>query len=206
MNKIDSKQPFVIGISGACGSGKTWFANKLKEVFNELTCIFTLDSYSKDKEFVNELEFRYDNPQAIDYDKAYEDLYMLLHGSSVALPIYDYSCHRVISEKDYVSPPIIIIEGLYAFYDNRFLDSMDLKIWIDADEHNRMEKRVKRDVEERGETYEESQLRHINDSEPAFKKYYMIGKTVSDYVFFNDYHSSINPKLLNLIACFYEQR
>ncbi len=206
MSKTNYKRPFVIGISGACGSGKTWFANKLKEGLNGTVCVFTLDSYSKEEKIVNELEFRYDNPQAINYDEAYKDLSMLLHGISVALPIYDYSCHRIISEQTYMSPPIIIIEGLYAFYDNRFLDLMDFKIWIDADEHTRMEKRIKRDVDERGATYEESQLRHIHDSEPAFKKYYMIGKTVSDCVYFNAYNLTENPKLLNLIVCFYEHR
>ena len=202
-----NKRPFVIGISGACGSGKTWFANKLKEGFRESVCVFTLDSYSKDEDFVNGLEFRYDNPQAVDYDKAYEDLLKLLHGLSIKLPIYDYSCHCIISEKACASPSVIIIEGLYAFYDSRFLKSMDFKIWIDADEHTRMDRRIKRDVKERGDSYEKSYLRHINDSEPAFKKYYAIEKTSSDCVYFNISNSvEETPKLVNLIVCFYESR
>lgn len=192
-----SKNPFVIGISGAVGSGKTWFANQLKESISKPVCIFTLDSYSKDEEYVNGLEFRYDNPQAIDYDKAYADFSKLKQGNAVKLPVYDYVSHRVVSEISYNSPSVIIIEGLYAFWDKRFLDAMNFKIWIEADEQTCMERRVNRDVNERGETYEESMSRHANDSEPAFNKFYALNKTQANCVYIN-FQKEINHS--NLFA------
>ena len=166
-------KPFVIGIAGAVGSGKSWFAEKLRESFSEPVCVFTLDSYSKDVDFVNKLEFRYDNPQAIDFDRAYSDLLTLLGGGTVAFPIYDYRSHKVAYKRTYTTPAVIIIEGLYAFYEKRFLEAMDVKIWIEADDRVRFDRRINRDVFGRGEKQEDVIYRHFKDSEPAYQKYYM---------------------------------
>lgn len=191
-------KPFIIGISGACGSGKTWFARKLQTELVGSVCIFTLDSYSKNEEFVNSLEYRYDNPQAIDYDKAYGDLLKLLQGIPIALPIYDYTTHSTISEMRIASPATIIIEGIYAFHDNRFLDLMNFKVWIEADEHARIKKRIERDVKERGETYEEALFRHFNDSEPAYKKFYIIDREKADCIYLN-IGANQEPVLIKLL-------
>lgn len=197
---------FVIGISGAVGSGKSWFASRLKKSLSDTVCVFTLDSYSKSEKFVNNLEFRYDNPQAIDYNKAYADLSKLLHGGSIKLPVYDYVSHSAIAEELYNAPSVIIIEGLYSFYDKRFLDVMDIKIWIEVDEDVCMERRINRDIQERGVTKEEAISRHINDSKPAFEKFYNKGKALSDCVYFNvQTLNDVNPLLINLITNFYEK-
>lgn len=201
--KVD--QPFVIGISGACGSGKTWFANKLREEIVKPVCIFALDCYSKDKDFVNELEYHYDNPLAIDYDKAYIDLSKLIQGETISLPIYDYVSHRVISEKFFTSPSVIIIEGLYSFYDERFLDAMNFKIWIETDNKTCLERRVKRDVGERGETMEGSMFRHINDSEPAFREFYAKGRKCSDCIYDNSKRDKI-PFLVTILKKYVENK
>lgn len=178
-------KPFVIGIAGAVASGKSWFAEKLRESFSEPVCVFTLDSYSKDGDFVNKLEFRYDNPQAIDFDRAYFDLLTLLEGGTVAFPIYDYKFHKVGYEREYTAPAVIIIEGLYSFYDKRFLEIMDVKIWIESDDDTRLKRRILRDIKERGETRDESMARHINDSEPAYQKFYKDGRVLADCIFLN---------------------
>ena len=190
--------PFVIGIAGAVGSGKSWFAEKLKNALSVPVCIFTLDAYSKDASFVNGLEYHYDNPMAIDYDKAYDDFSKLKQGRPVKLPVYDYAIHGVVSEMKYNSPIVIIIEGLYAFYDKRFLEAMDFKLWIEADEKTCMERRIQRDVTERGETLEESLSRHEKDSVPAFIKYYCKEKFLSDCMYYNDKLNN-NHRLIELI-------
>lgn len=195
------KRPFVIGISGAVGSGKTWFANQLKDLISKPVCIFTLDSYSKYEEYVNGLEFRYDNPLAIDYDKAYSDFSKLKEGIAVQLPVYDYASHSVVSEITYDSPAVIIIEGLYAFWDQRFLDAMDFKIWIETDEKLCKERRINRDMKERGESFEESMYRHINDSEPAYYKFYYVGRAIVNCIFLNNAKCD-TPVFINMIASF----
>lgn len=197
--------PFVIGISGAVGSGKTWFANRLKESISDVVCIFSLDNYSKDLKHVENLEFTYDNPLAIDYDKAYEDLSKLLQGEKTDLPIYDYISHSVVSSKSLKSPSVIIIDGLYAFSDPRFLDKMDIKIWIEVDEDTCRRRRVYRDINERGESRENSLARHYNYSEPALKKYYINKRSLADCIYFNVQEESDKyPKLMDLIVSYYD--
>ena len=178
-----NKPPYVIGISGAVGSGKSWFANKLRKAIPDIVCIFTLDSYSKDKEYVDTLEFRHDNPDAINYDDAFSDISKLLRGEIVNIPVYDYISHAVVSEETFKSPAVLILEGLYAFSDQRFLDFMDLKIWIEVDEVTCLRRRINRDIAERGETRKDSMARHKNDSEPAYRKYYVKGRILSDCVY-----------------------
>lgn len=198
--------PFVIGISGAVGSGKSWFANKLKDSIIDSVCVFTLDSYSKDEKFVNGLEYRYDNPQAIDYNKVWQDLSKLLHGENVTIPVYDYISHSVILGKLFCSPSVVIIEGLYAFSDKRLLDVMDIKIWIEVEDNVCMERRINRDIRERGVTREDAMKRHLNDSKPAFEKYYINGKLLSDCVYINVHtQNNINPILIDLITTFYDR-
>ena len=192
------KEPFVIGIAGAVGAGKTWFAEKLKNALPVPACIFTLDVYSKDESFVNGLEYHYDNPLAIDYDKAYSDFVKLRQGEIVKLPIYDYVTHSVVSEITYCSPSVIIVEGLYAFYDKRFLNAMDFKIWIEADEDVRLERRIRRDSDERGELLEDSLNRHYNDSKPAYENYYKCGYLLADSIYFNSFSNNI-PKIIDIL-------
>ena len=192
------RRPFVIGIAGAVGSGKTWFAEKLKNALPVPVCIFTLDVYSKDAYFVNGLEYHYDNPQAIDYDKAYNDFSKLKQGLPVNLPVYDYVTHGVVSEIKYNSPTVIIIEGLYAFYDKRFLEAMDFKLWIEADKRLRFKRRIERDVKERGESYKTSVNRHNKDSEPAYQNFYKDGAKKADCLFLNIVENKV-PKLVTLL-------
>lgn len=202
-----NKPPFVIGISGAVGSGKSWFANKLRKAIPDTVCIFTLDSYSKDKEYVDTLEFRYDNPDAINYDDAFSDISKLLRGEIVNIPVYDYMSHAVVSEETFKSPAVLILEGLYAFSDQRFLCIMDVKIWIEVDEESCLRRRINRDIAERGETREDSMARHKNDSEPAYREYYAKEKLLSDCVYYNHKErSDDNPILVDLIRTYYEQR
>lgn len=201
-----NKPPFVIGISGAVGSGKSWFANKLRKAIPDTVCIFTLDSYSKGKEYVDTLEFRYDNPDAINYDDAFLDISKLLRGEIVNIPVYDYMSHTVVSEETFKSPAVLILEGLYAFSDQRFLDIMDLKVWIEVDEETCLRRRINRDIAERGETREDSMARHKNDSEPAYRKYYAKGRILSDCVYYNQQEqSNDNLRLVDLIRTYYEQ-
>lgn len=192
------KEPFVIGIAGAVGSGKSWFAGKLKDALSVPVCLFTLDIYSKDEFFVNGLEYHYDNPLAIDYDKAYLDFTKLTQGETIKLPVYDYVTHSVVSEITYSSPLVIIIEGLYAFFDKRFVDAMDFKIWIEADEKTCMERRIKRDIAERGESREDSTNRHYKDSKPAYEKFYKSGYLLADSIYFNSFDDN-PPKIIDIL-------
>lgn len=192
------KKPYVIGISGASGAGKSWFAKKLSEELVVSSCIFTLDSYYKDVNYVNSIKYRHDNPSAIDFNRAYTDLQTLLNGKVLRLPIYDYDTHDVVSEKVIEPTTVIIVEGLFAFSDRRMVETMDIKVWIEAYEKIRFERRVLRDVDERGDTYNGAYTRILNDVEPAYKEFTQKNIECADCIYLNIHNNKL-PLLINIL-------
>lgn len=182
---LNHSSKIIIGISGPSGAGKTWLANKIKEMKSCSVSIFTLDSYYKDLNYINTLDFHHDNPNAIDYSKALEDLELLLAGEDIRIPIHDYKHHLVVGEKNCKSTPIIIIEGLFAFIDRRILDKIDLKVWVKAVEDVRFARRMNRDVQERGDTSDQVKKRYMLDVKPAYKKYIQPYKKYADLLLDN---------------------
>lgn len=195
-----NKKPFIIGISGASGSGKTWFANRLKEELSKSVCIFPLDCYYKYVEYVNGLEHRHDNPDAMDFDKAFADLSKMIQGESLKLPVYDYDTHKVVSEQVYEPTAVVIVEGLFAFSDSRFLDAMDVKVWVEAYESIRFERRITRDINERGDNYDDAVERYKNDAEPAYQKFTSKGVEKADFIYLNNSNSNVTPIVINFLC------
>lgn len=195
-----NKKPFIIGISGASGAGKTWFAKRLKEELSKSVCIFPLDCYYKDVEYVNRLEHRHDNPDAMDFDKAFADLSKMIQGESLKLPVYDYDTHKVVSEQVYEPTAVVIVEGLFVFSDSRFLDAMDVKVWVEAYESIRFERRITRDINERGDNYDDAVERYKNDAEPAFQKFTSKGVEKADFIYLNNSNSNMTPIVINFLC------
>ncbi len=179
---MNNSKPFVIGISGASCSGKTWLANMIKNKRPDITTIFTLDSYYKNASFVNSLNFRHDNPNAIDFTLALTDLKKLINGLPANIPLYDYVTHSVSGYKLQNATPIIIVEGLFVFYNEEFRNLFDLKIWVESNEDKLLERRIKRDIAERGDNYTEALERYLKDVKPAYCKYIQPCKIYSDII------------------------
>lgn len=194
-----NKTPFVIGISGASGSGKTWFAKKLSKELVVSSCIFTLDSYYKDVNYVNSIKYRHDNPSAVDFDRAYTDLQTLVNGNVLRLPVYDYDTHNVVSEKVIEPTTVIIVEGLFAFICERILGFMDFKIWIEANEIICYQRRISRDIMERGDSYDEVKLRYEQDVLPAYKEFIQNRKEKADCIFPNLLNNGEKPVLIDVL-------
>lgn len=179
---MKNSKPFVIGISGASCSGKTWLANIIKNKRPDITTIFTLDCYYKNASFVNTLNFRHDNPNAIDYTLALTDLKNLINGLPANIPLYDYATHSVNGHKIQYATPIIIVEGLFVFYNEELRSLIDLKIWIESNDDTLLERRIKRDIAERGDDYTEALDRYVKDVKPAYRKYIQPCKIYSDII------------------------
>ena len=180
------QKPFIIGISGATGSGKTWFARELQALIPNKACIFTLDSYYKDIQFVSQLKYRHDNPDAIDFEAVLHDFEQLISGNAIAIPNYDYDTHQVISTTIMKPSSIIILEGLFAFSNEQLRNLMDYRIWIEAETNTRLLRRVRRDVTERGDTQEGATERFNNDAEPAYQELISKNSKYADCFIFNN--------------------
>lgn len=176
----------VIGISGASCSGKSWLARQIYNTSPSNICIFELDKYYKDIEYVENLEFQHDNPDAIDYDRAFADFKKLMNGEDVSVPVYDYESHKVMGWNTCLSAPVLIIEGLFAFTDERFRDLMDCKIWVEAQDSIRYERRINRDVRERGDNLTDAKRRYEQDAIPAYTKYVKQYSEYANLIYINN--------------------
>jgi len=156
---VTARAPILIGIAGGTGSGKTTLASHLLRSFaNEGACLLEQDSYYLDRSHLTPAEragLNYDEPSAIEHDLILEHIRSLLSGKSIEKPIYSFKTHTRTGETQAVpSARVILLEGLFALWDPRARELMDLKIYVDAAVDLRCLRRALRDVCERGRTIE----------------------------------------------------
>lgn len=146
--------PMLIGIAGGTGSGKSTFAEGLKKLFFEDITIISYDNYYKPQDHLTmeeRVKTNYDCPDALDTDLLVKHLRQLLAGECVDVPNYDFCRHTRCSEVTRLCPTsVIIVDGILTFHDERLRELFDIKIYADADADERILRRLRRDVTERG--------------------------------------------------------
>lgn len=150
--------PYVIGVGGPSGSGKTSVAAKIVSSINvPWTVLVSLDNFYKPltpeerkQAFQNNYDF--DHPNAIDLDLAYECILSLKEGKKTSIPVYSFVEHNRVPNKsiNIYGASVVVLEGIYALHDQRLLNLMDLKIYVDADLDVCLARRLSRDIVYRG--------------------------------------------------------
>ena len=147
---------YLIGIAGGSGSGKTTFARLLNEHFNEHSDILYQDNYYKDQSHRFDHDggaVNFDHPDSIDFELLYKHTKELKKNNPIDLPYYDFATHKRLKKTSKFEPKkVIFIDGILLFSQPNLLDIFDHKIYTDCDETTRFERRLKRDIEERGRT------------------------------------------------------
>lgn len=148
MQSIDNI-PYLIGIAGASGSGKTSVANIILKYVGRSNClIFSMDSYYKElseEEMAHVSEYNFDSPDALDFDLLSMHLNSLMNRQSIEMPIYSFAMNKRENKTQYITPnKIIIFEGILAFYDKRIRDKMNMKIFVDLDRDICLSRRSKK--------------------------------------------------------------
>jgi uridine kinase len=147
-------RPMLIGIAGGTGSGKSTFAKGLKTLFPDRIAIVSFDNYYRPQDHMTMEERQktnYDCPDALDTDLLVQHLRALRDGEDVDVPCYDFRIHNRTEETVRLSPaPVILVDGILAFHEERLREMFDLKIFVDADADERILRRLRRDVKERG--------------------------------------------------------
>jgi uridine kinase len=152
-------KPFLIGIAGGTGSGKTLLATSLAGRYAHLgVSILDLDSYYRDQRHLSEEErslVNFDKAEAIDHDLLFQHLEKLMAGMPIEKPCYSFATHtRQPHHESVEARPMVILEGLFALWDSRIRSLMDLKVYVEADPDVRFIRRLRRDVLDRKRTVE----------------------------------------------------
>ncbi len=152
-----SSTPFVIGIAGGSGSGKTTVAEALVDAIDGVAFI-QHDSYYRhfpELDFAARSKVNYDHPDSLETELLVEHLEQLREGRAIHKPVYDFTRHLRSSEVVVVEPaPVVIVEGILVLADAALRRMLDLKIFVDTDADLRLARRIERDIRERARTVE----------------------------------------------------
>lgn len=162
----------IIGIVGASGSGKTTVAQELAELAGNASLMSQDNYYIGLPDDVDSKDWNFDDPAVIDLEHLARDLAALKRGEIVEGPRYIFSTHKRAPDTVTLKPaPLIIVEGLFLFLPEILRNVFDLKIFIDVPLEVCLERRVARDVVERGRTAGIIRQRWVEQVEPMYRKY-----------------------------------
>jgi len=186
----------VIGIAGGSGSGKTTVVRAIVERLQEKVTVIPEDSYYKDSSHLTEEEKRkqnFDHPDSIDFDLLTVQLKQLKAGEAIEQPVYSYiTCTRSKTETVHVEPTdVIIVEGILAFCDRKLREQMDIKIFVDADDDDRLMRVMARDIVERGKTVEWVIERYTNTVKPMYLQFIEPSKRYADIIIPQGGHNKV---------------
>lgn len=176
----------VIGIAGGTGSGKTTLTRAIEKQFAPNTAVVFHDSYYRPNDHLpmeERAKLNYDHPDAFDNDLMVAQLLQLIAGEPIDAPTYDYAQHTRSKETVRIDPaPVILVEGIVLFVDERICDLFDVKIFVDTDADVRILRRVKRDVVERGRSIESVEAQYLATVKPMHELYVAPSKRRADII------------------------
>ena len=186
-------KPYTIGITGGSGSGKTFFLQGLSSRFQagEL-CLISQDNYYKprDQQPIDENGIKnFDLPTSIDRETFLSDLLMLKAGQNVVKKEYTFNNPAAEPQLlEFKAAPIIIVEGLFVQYFEEIEKEIDLKIFIEAKDHVKLGRRIKRDQVERGYDIDDVLYRYQYHVMPIYENQIEPLKHQADLVIPNNSH------------------
>lgn len=186
----------VIGIAGGSGSGKTTVVQAITKQLKENVVVIPQDSYYKDSSYLpleERQKVNFDHPDSIDFELLNRQLHELKEGKIIEQPVYSYlTCSRSRTETVTVKPAdVIIIEGILIFTCAELRDQMDIKIFVDADDDDRLMRIMARDIMERGKTVETVIQRYSKTVKPMYLQFIEPSKRYADIIIPQGGHNKV---------------
>jgi len=186
----------IIGIAGGTGSGKTTVVH---QIMNELpkteVGVLSQDSYYKENNLLSFEEralVNFDHPRAIDFDLLVQHLKDLKEGKTIEQPVYSFITHNRTDDTIVTHPrKVMIVEGILILTNPELRDLFDVKIFVHADSDERLIRRLKRDIAERGRDMEEVLNRYQTTLKPMHQQFIEPTKAFADIIIPNDKYNTV---------------
>lgn len=180
-------KPLFIGIAGGTGSGKSTVARKIAEGLPpDSVGVIDHDSYYRDHSDLSpeaRAKLNYDHPDALDNDLLVQHLEELRAGRGVDVPVYDFKTHSRLAERRRLEPMrIIIVEGILVFVEERVRKLLDVKVFVDTDADIRVFRRIRRDIEQRGRTFQSIREQYYATVRPMHLQFVEPSKRWADLI------------------------
>jgi len=182
----------IVAIAGGTGSGKTTLAKKIIDSYQNIRINYlSLDSYYKDfsqMSFNERSKINFDHPDSIDFDLFYQQINEYLTGSDIKTPTYSYKRHKRLKKKGNLRQgDLLIVDGILILLKKSIRDFFDLSIFLKVNSSERLKRRIRRDIKERGRSKIEISDRFYNMIKPMHKKYVKPSENFADVVLGEDY-------------------
>jgi uridine kinase len=179
--------PLFIGIAGGTGSGKSTVARRIVEGLPaDSVSIIDHDSYYRDHadlDAESRARLNYDHPDSLDNDLLVAHLEELRAARAVDVPVYDFKTHSRMAERRHLEPTrIIVVEGILVFVEERVRRLLDVKIFVDTDADIRVFRRIRRDIEQRGRTFQSIREQYYQTVRPMHLQFVEPSKRWADLI------------------------
>jgi len=202
----------MVGLAGGTGSGKTTVARKIIKAFkNEEAVLLEQDCYYKDLghlPYEVSRQTNFDHPDSLDFTLLIEHLHQLNNHISIKKPLYDFTTNSRLHECEVVEPSrIILVEGILIFALEELRDMFDVKIFVDTDADERLLRRMERDFNERGRSFESIKNQYLNTVKPSFLEFAEPTKRYADIIIprGGENHIAINMVIAKLKSILKEE-
>jgi len=194
----------IIGIAGGTGSGKTTVVNQiLNELPTQEVTVISQDSYYNKNDHLSYEErcnINFDHPRAIDFELLIKHLKKLKKGSAIEQPIYSFVTHNRSSDTVKTHPrKVVIVEGILIFINKELRDLIDIKVFVHADSDERLIRRLKRDIKERGRDLDEVLLRYQVTLKPMHQEFIEPTKNYADIIIPNDKYNTVAVDIVRTV-------
>jgi uridine kinase len=194
----------IIGIAGGTGCGKTTVVNQiLSELPEGEVGVITQDSYYKDTSHLSydeRIKINFDHPRSIDFKLLVTHLKALKNGETIEQPVYSFVKHNRTGDTILTRPrKVMIVEGILILTNPELRDMFDIKIFVHADSDERLIRRLKRDIKERGRDLDEVLSRYQNTLKPMHQQFIEPMKEYADIIIPNNKYNTVAVDIVKTI-------
>lgn len=180
-------EPFIIGVAGGSGSGKTTISNQIRTYIGEGHLAYIQhDCYYRDISHLTPEERNarnYDHPDSLETELLIQHLIQLKQGQTIEVPSYDFAIHNRRPETQTIMPsPIVLVEGILIFVDKQLREQMDMRIFVDTDADLRFIRRLQRDMSERGRSFSSVIEQYLGTVRPMHLEFVEPSKRYADII------------------------